>query len=339
VESELNLKDIINIVWKGKTIIIGITIITLLLSVTYNVFFVRLGYETTSLLVVNKKEMNLTPFIEQVKSDINITGMIETLQLNKDQYNLPSLRKNLSIESNNDNSGMLKVIVGGTDPSAITKISNYLAFELGSLLEISDKSEVVLNSKNRILEIEETLKISNSELEQVMNALQNTPEKVLVNKSLASEPFLQSVAGDSINIDSKALGVLQFKEEEINPLYTSLKLKHTEISINIAMLMEEKKNMESKVGNDKKLTDNLIKELSEVNQDSLQVLTEGTNTIMISPALEPNLPAQPHKKMLNIAIATIIAMMISIVFVFIRNHLINDSKQKITGNGVGNSYN
>ena len=73
---ELNLKQLINIIWNGKKYIIITIILAILLGIGYSYFLVTPKYEASTTLVLAKAE-------EKVSNEIS-TGITQTdLNLNK----------------------------------------------------------------------------------------------------------------------------------------------------------------------------------------------------------------------------------------------------------------
>lgn len=331
MQDEISLREIIEVVWKGKAVIAIVTIAAMIVAAIISFFVLSPVYEAQSSVRVAKNAEILNALSETIISDATINRMINKLQLDKDQYTIKDLKDSITIE-HESNTDIAHIIVKGSDSSFITDISNLLAFELGSRVEMTDRSNQIVEYQNQLIDLEDSIAVTQSELDETEEQLANTPEKLITYQSLADEPYLQSVIQENSDISSRELGEVSLVNETINPLYTSLKSKVAELTIQLSKLAEQKKTMEAAITrNEQEIT--LLDE--QINDEKLRAqdterLLNGFSAVFITPAIEPELPTGPNK-ILNVAIAMVLGAMISILYVFVRHYWIVSGTATYTG--------
>lgn len=334
MQEEISLREIIDIVWKGKKIIAAVTLICMLISGVFSFFVLSPSYEAESIVRFSSSQkengernvaLDLNSFAESLKSDVSLNRVIEKLELAPNQFSVNGLRNSIETTVVKD-ANVIRLKMKGSDPATITRIINLLAFEMGARAEITDRSDIVVDAKNQLLQLEDDIKITQSELNEANKQLQNTPEKLVTKKSLAEDAFLQSVAAESRKINSKDAAALQMTNEEVNPVYTSLKSKIAETSINLSKLVEQKSTLENKIAVNEKAVADLTGQLNneKLTARSTERLLDGLNAVFISPALEPIQPIGPNK-LLNIVLAAVVGAMASVMVVFFRHYWKNSS--------------
>jgi len=334
-QEEISLREIIETIWNGKVIIASITILAMLIAGIYSFFVLPPTYEATSSVRVNtQEELLLSSFAESMKSDVAMNRIIDKLKLDRDIYSINSIRDSIKIEVITD-TNIMKLKVAGSSPPTITSIANLLAFELGARIEISDRSQKIVDINNRLFELEDLISIASKELAESNNQLKENPEKIVTKQALADEPYLQSILEQSTTISNKNLGTLQLESENINPVHTVLKERIAATTINLAILLAEKDNIEANILNNESKISDLEQQMDEVKLKTLKSerLLDGLSAVFISPAIEPVNPVGP-RKMLNIAIAVVIGVMFSFMIVFVRHYWQNSSMPRATGNGI-----
>lgn len=341
MEEEISLREIIETIWNGKIVIIGITLAAMIIAAILSFFVIAPTYEAVSTVRVmnnnnESKDTNemLTTFAESVKGDVSINRIADKLGIDTNERSINSIRNSIDVQPVKDTS-MIRVKVTGEDPEMITRISNAVVFELGARIEISDRSVEIVNSKNRVLRMEDSLIIQQTELLQTQQQLEQTPEKLFTKQSVADVPYLQSIVEQSEGLGGIEAGQLTLTTETINPLYTSLTARITEATINISKLIEEKAIIEQSI--DQHLE--IINELESQNyeqrlqaNDSERML-DGYVAVSVSPAIKPSDPIAP-RKIMNVAIAAVVGVMLSLLLVFF-NHYWKSSETSVTSNNDG----
>lgn len=333
MQDEISLRDILDFLWKGKFIILSITLIVMVSSVLYNLFLIKPEYEARSTvrIIENTDELKINSYTESLKNDVAINRVIEKLNLDKEKYTIESIRDSIQVSTVKGTS-VIRIGVKGNEQSKIRDIANLMAFELGTRIEISDRSQVIVDAKKRVLEIEELISITQNELEEATYQLSKTPEKRVTKKSLSDEPFLLSMLNDS---NTKELGVIEIYNEEINPIYTTLSSMISNASIQLKKLQTEKENINLEIAENEEKINELEKQFytEKLHLENSERQLDGLNAVFISPAFEPSVPIGPNK-MTNVIIATVMAFIISIIITFIRQYWINTNQTTNKENSV-----
>ncbi len=336
-QEEISLREIIETIWNGKVIIAVVTIIAMLIAGIYSYFVLSPTYEATStvrVLTEPEQLIQLNSFAESLKSDVAMNRIIDKLKLDRAVYSINSIRNSIHIDVIQDTS-IMRLNVEGVESSKITSIANLMAFELGARIEISDRSQKIVEYRNRQIELEDLIIIANEELAESNKQLQENPEKLTTTQVVASEPYLQSIMEDSNNNTNRDLGALQLESEDINPVHTSLKQRIADTTINLAIQLAEKETLTTNIlKNETKILE-LEQQMDEVKLKTLssERLLNGFNAVFISPAIEPTVPVGP-RKMMNMAIAVVVGIMLGIMIVFGRHYWKNSSVPRSTGSGI-----
>lgn len=210
---------------------------------------------------------------------------------------------------------------------------------------LSRKESRLIRLEENIIDINNKLKNKNVELEIVKNQWKNT-DKFLIRKESITDKSLNKL--QSINPNQTLINLLTTKNEFLNPQYSTLINRKNSITQQISVLksdLENNKkeidelkteiiNLEEKIINLEEKEEILNNELKNsrsnyqkaVNQydRGLQSLAEKNYNIdMISQANINKQPISPNKK-LNVAIAGILGLMLSVFIVFLKE-FINDT--------------
>jgi succinoglycan biosynthesis transport protein ExoP len=297
-----------------------------LLSGFVSFFVLDPVYEVTTTVMVNsqvdegKTVANLSPFAEQVKSDFVIGKIIKKLELDAKETSVHSVRNSINVEAIKD-SNLIRITVNGNDPKAITNIANVVALELGSFIEISTRLDMIVGFKQRLIAVEDQMKIVQTELEMANKQLETTPEKLVTQKSLSDDPYMQSVVADNNNSSNKELGSLKLIDEEINPVYIGLKSRVADSSIQLSKLQMEMLNLDERITSNQNTITALQKQINSNKEPSGEFVQSVNrfNAVLITPAVEPEFPVGP-KKMLNLVLASVVGGMMSVMIVFFRQY-------------------
>lgn len=141
---ELNLKQLINIIWNGKKYIITIIVLAILLGIGYSYFLVTPKYEASTTLVLAKAEEKATNEIstgitqtdlninqnlvstyrELIRSKTVIREVMENLKI-KDLKET-TLKNNITVSSVRDTE-LIEITVKDENPERATNIANEIA--------------------------------------------------------------------------------------------------------------------------------------------------------------------------------------------------------------------
>lgn len=219
--------------------------------------------------------------------------------------------------------------------------------------EVDSKLTLITQYKTDLVNAqieEEKLKAS---LQVAEKTLEDTPEKIILNKSLSDEPYISQVVGEESNVNSKELFNATVQSEEINQVYILLKQKIDLFKIELAETVSQKNNLQKQITNTQKELEKLQVELAE-RQHEEKLITQkvdfaqatydayfnayeetritkssaiGDATIIISsPAVEPLAPTGPNK-ILNMAIGTVLGLMLGVFIGFFIEYWKNSSTE------------
>ncbi|WP_248928731.1 Wzz/FepE/Etk N-terminal domain-containing protein [Paenibacillus hamazuiensis] len=324
MQEEKKLKEIILVILDAKKLIILSTVLCMLLGVIIS-YSIKPTFEVSTNIMINNQDdkeqpvlKDLSPIGDYVKSKFVILKMIKELNLN---YSAEYISSNLLVEVPKD-ANQIKLKVTGQDAGLITKMANYLADEVGAYLEISARLNMISSYQKRLIDAEDNLKVSNSELSEATKQLQGTQEKLLTEKSLSDDPYLQSVVAEATSGSNKKVGALQLRNEEINPLYTSLKTKVADLTIMVSRIQSDKQVIEERIASNQNKIDEIQKSIASNNNQSNDGLVNFVNkysTVLITPAIEPVKPVTP-KKIINTFLASLIGFVGGIFISLFRDY-------------------
>lgn len=187
MEEEISLRELIEILIRGKWLIAGITLVAVLISGIFSFFIIPTTYEAGVTLVApplsvkNQQnsiidtllnfvspfpQMTLETYRMQVTSPQILNQVKEELNLDPNKYTLESLRNSINLETVK-NTNFIKITVKDSDPEMAAKIANAVAskfvdYVLNTLKEQMGKAAVFL--ENQMQEQEKNLKKVTEEL-------------------------------------------------------------------------------------------------------------------------------------------------------------------------------
>lgn len=341
MQEEISLREIIETIWNGKIIIISVTVIAMLTAGVLSFFVLSPTYEASATVRVNQNEemsnSQLNSFTETIKSDVSIHRIIEKLQLNENDYSISSIRNNLTVNNIKD-TNVIRLTLKGTDPEAITMITNLLAFEIGARIEITDRAGKIVTARNRLDDINDAMIITQGEIIETENQLKVTPEILITKKTVSDDPYLQSIVNEEQpGTSSRDTGAMSLIHEEINPLYTNLKNRLADATIHLTKLQEERNTLNENIMEQELRIQELEVQIDneKLKAKNSERLLNGFNAVFISPAIEPQVPTGPNKK-LNIAVSAIVGIMVSLVYVFVRHYWRTTSPSSYSANSSMN---
>lgn len=323
MQDEINVRDLLIPLVKGKRTIFITTIITLICSLLLHYFVMDKVYESTALITINDRSetdvttntIDLTSFTQQVTSSFAMDKLIKDLGLNQGRYNVDSLKKSLNIETFK-NSNLIKITVKGNDPKTIVNISNYIANQIGANIEISKRMDMVVEYKIKVIKVQDDIKIVKSSIDEANKQLKDIPNILETQRLLADQPYLQSVIGEGTNTSEKALGALQLKNQEINPVYINLQVKLTEAQLQLSKLESEEKGLVDRINQTEKLIVDLKSSVNKYEQLETNVLG-GITATFITPSVEPSKPTSPNL-IINLLAGLMVGIVASVVYVYIQ---------------------
>jgi len=208
--------------------------------------------------------------------------------------------------------------------------------------EIEAKLALLTEFKNQLMRNEVEMEKTRAALQQVESDLAQTPEKLVTKKSLSDDPYLLQMAGDASGSSPGKLSGLSMESEEINAIYIGLGRTRADLRTRLADLGGQQKELRTKVNDVQRQLEELQAELAEKQavDDRLAQKVENirnnynmlssryeetrlsqsaklgeTNIVFLAPAVEPEEPVGPRKK-LNVAVAGVLGVMVSVFLVF-----------------------
>ncbi|WP_128896343.1 Wzz/FepE/Etk N-terminal domain-containing protein [Longirhabdus pacifica] len=330
-EGEISLIEIIDILWRGKTIIIIGTIICMLLAALVSWFVLSPEYEAEAYIRVSG-ETDVPALVKTLHSDITLNEAITDLNL--EGYTINNLRGMVNINNEQD-SNVIEIKVSGGDPLHITQIANYLTYHFAEKIQTTDISSNILETNKLIEAIDPQIVTLQTEMDEAKQQLDEI-NSVLTKKntSLTMNPQLDEIIGTNLSDSDEII----LSEEVMNPVYEQLMSRVSQSQIQLNKLAEEKTFYEQKITN----YEAEIAELQSQNvREKLQslavekILTDD-NAIYISQAIQPMEPIGP-RKVLNLTIGMVVGGMLSVIVVFLREYIGNARSNKgVQGkSGVG----
>lgn len=195
-EQEISLRELIEVLLKNKTIIIGITIICILISGVLSYFVIEPTYEAEAKILVSdmvKKQpqiegieniidnlsnypgLTVESYKDHIKNPVILEKVRSELKLDPEEYSLESLRNSIEVE-NPKNTNIIKIKIKNNDPELAKNIAN----------------SVAVNFTNFITDLAK--KQATKSLEYVENQL-NIEEKNLNKAMVEYKKFLQQPRG------------------------------------------------------------------------------------------------------------------------------------------------
>lgn len=278
MEEEISLKELLEIIWKGKYIIIIITVIVVAITAYMSFFVVKPTYEASTTISVNSvipqyvsldpslnvQNINVSDAQVEITSPQVLQSTINNLKLDPKKYSLDYFKSLIDVKAI-QNTNFLTITVREKDPKLAANIANSLAESFKSYVNTSNIDQI--------------------------------------NKLLTSLDKLIKLQTDKI---SEATN-------ELNTIDPNNKTKHDESQAKVDAL--------------KNTRDTIIGEYNKL--DIIKSSDMGQNGILISSkAIVPDTPVSP-KKTLNIIIAFILGIMVSIFIVFFKEYWENSTPNKI----------
>jgi len=226
-EQEISLRELIEIILKGKYLIAGITLVCLIIAFVFSFYIIEPTYQAEAKLLVADLKINqpkaegieniidnfanypnftVESYKEQIKNPEILFKVRQQLELNIEKYPLRAFADMIAIE-NPKNTNILSIKVQEKDPELAAKIANTLALNFSDFVTQLSKKQ------------------ASKSLEHIKNQLA-IEEENLNNAMLEYKKFLQ-----------QPFGVSELESEQTSKiaLLTSLKEQLTHLDINISI--------------------------------------------------------------------------------------------------------
>lgn len=302
MEQEISLRELIEIILNGKWFIASITGIAILISGIVSFFVLEPVYEARATINIRSNEENgnanyLARYVEQVTSHAVMTDTLNRLGIDREEMSITGLRNKIDTEIVKD-TPLIRIKVTDSDPEFASQLTNQIATSFIQYMNRQEQDELRAIARSDVEKIEAELEIHQATMEKLEEELSNTPEFIVIQRSLAQDSYLHAIEAEQRR-DAAQAGSLQLIDEEINPVYTSLQQSITNLRVEMKKLEAQKEELEERI--------------AETGFISAR------HIIVTSPAIPPERPIAP-KKSLNVAIAAVLGLMISLFIVFFRHY-------------------
>jgi uncharacterized protein involved in exopolysaccharide biosynthesis len=326
-EDEIDLKELIMVLWKGKNLIIIVTLIFAMLSALVTMFLIPPVYEAELDLMVNFPETVSTKY-----------GDYKLLMTTNDQYinlfyansviNNTILDMGYDIENNSIESfsKRISIIKDKERPNSFTvKVKSNNPKEALDLVNTLYKNYILLlNTNTKLRSAEQFIETHTTELSKLKDNL-NSNEVLLDQYKKQLETMSQTINQNSLldTIESSNINYMvleniinqNYKKVELDIINTEQTIYSLENKVNVLnQYLNELNQIKDDIINNKGLVDEY---LSSINR-SIQVSSE---------PVAPSSKSSPSTTMYTL-IAAVIGGMLSVMYVLIRNYWFNDVKAK-----------
>lgn len=213
-------------------------------------------------------------------------------------------------------------------------------------LEVNSKLNQLTDFKTQIVQVRIDENSTNAALDNAKNLLSYTPKTLVTQKTILNEELLSEIVKDKTDLGTNEIAGLKLSAEEINDIYLELTIKVNELEIQLATLTSQRIDIEKEISLRQKELEELQAEMAEKQQkyDTLYHHVElikqtydayqqkykeamikqsadigQSSIIVVSQAIPPMNPVAPNKLM-NIAIAAVLGLMVSAFTVFLRDY-------------------
>lgn len=304
MEQEISLREIIEIFWKGKWMIILLTMVAMIASGILSFFIIEPTFETSATLSVNSnvttdlKQIVMANYVEQVTNHAIISETIKELKLNEKGITITKLLDKIRIEVVKDTT-LLRIYVQDNNAKTASEIANTISKYFINFMKKQQQDQEIAKEEYTLSDIETQLEVQKATLEKIKQELAKTSPTIITNKTLAEDPYLQSIIQDQSNKSNAETGALKLRNEEVNPVYISLQQSATNTNIEIQKLESQKQEILEKINNN-------------------TILPQEYVTIA-NPAIPPERPIAPRRAM-NVVFAGVIGVILSLTIVFFKHY-------------------
>lgn len=239
---------------------------------------------------------------------------------------------------------------------AMEKLKDFLSQPKGPeelQRELDSKLQQLTDFKTQLTQLKIDEEAVRSSLNSGKAILDSTPKTVITSKAIVSDEFLADIVKERTSLSMADIAGLKLSSEEINEIYVAAAQKVNELDMQLAELSAQRRNMEDEIASRQGEIERLQAELAE-KQQTYDILNHEvelvkqtydayqqnykeamikqsaeigkSSIITVSDAIPPNNPIAP-RKMLNIAIAAVLGLMLSIFIVFIKEYWKNSTPQ------------
>ncbi|ALF08818.1 Wzz/FepE/Etk N-terminal domain-containing protein [Parageobacillus thermoglucosidasius] len=306
MEETISLRELVEIILKGKWLITIITAVAVLIAALASFVLIDPVYSAKATVSVNNglvpgkqpEEMDsyfneiITPaaYIERVKSPQVIEAAIKKSGLK--QYNIGQVQSNLTVE-NVQNTNLVNIKLKGTNPSDVKKMLDSILLAVKESLFTEIQKRVKKDSDHFAAQA----KLEKEKLERLLKEYRQKAQALQLPPSLLLDAVISYNNQYIINLDQEHLqGISSITETDLISL--------NELSNEIKSVSDVYRQYTSK---------------EQQLQAFSKIFSVDNKVLIISAPVEPETPDSP-KPLLNIAIALVVGLMTGIGVVFFQHY-------------------
>ncbi|MED4351117.1 Wzz/FepE/Etk N-terminal domain-containing protein [Schinkia azotoformans] len=311
MEAEISLREIIETLLEGKWLIAGITAAMMIISGVLSFFIMAPTYEAEATIMVNQIQENEPGFLdayvnemvsptiyaERLMAPALIKRVIEDEGLTTTGWTAAELRRALQIKADKE-TGLVNIKLEGNNPNEVSDIVNSVV-----------KHSTAYTGER----ISEKIKALQDEYKaQMQTEQQKLNEAIDEYNRLKAGSGLPSLVLFEESVSEGSQFVIQANKEILDELQHIDKAKHVEFQ-----------QISAKI---KKLTE-LYNSYNTKYEEARSISAFGLAKNKINPIVEAVPPINPvsPKKMLNIAIGTVVGLMLGVFAAFFRAYWRNSA--------------
>lgn len=303
MEETIELRELIETIWKGKWIILSVTVLFMVIAAIVSLFVLTEKYESKATVQVESGTQDAGIMASYVAAEFTpeiFTERIRNVQLMnqglQDQGIDELFDKNALTTNVQSDSTLVELTYTNTSPE---KAQQYL-----DLFITTTKDRMNTSVKNTLNQLEETY---SSEAEQLSGEIEAIVEKYNATVSANELPDLLTM---QMMINSQI--VLSIEEDQLETLRKVDGKLHNELM-----------QMQAEIGSKSSEYRNVLEKYQSVKTGLDSFRPEPYIRVIVEPTLAEN-PSAPNKT-LNVAIAMVIGLMASVGIVFFREYWKNSA--------------
>jgi succinoglycan biosynthesis transport protein ExoP len=222
--------------------------------------------------------------------------------------------------------------------------------------EVTSRIKLLTDFKTEMVNLEVSKANLETSIAAIQKELSEQPRTLTTSKSVTDDPLMQDLINEQTGGSTLSTAGLKMESEEINPIYVSLMQSLTDNRIQLAQTNTELSSLEQKIRITQSQLETLQAELAEkqIEQERLQRqldlakknynnfletyqetrITQSAqigeaNIMVVAPAYTPEAPVAP-RKMLNMAIAAVLGVMMGMFIVFFMEYWRTSTPKQLT---------
>lgn len=246
---ELSLRELVEIVYRGRKLITGVVTIFIIIASVYSIFMVSPIYQAKTVLSVNQNlrtgsnavgleglvndltempQINAQSYAAQAKTSIVIQGTMNRLGIDSQTIPVSVFTNKIDI-TNIKGTDLLEITAKDKDPSVAAKIANALSEELVGFISITSKSRIEKTLGFLKSQVKEEQTKVDKNVDGMKELLKQSPGVAQLENDLAANlELLSSLRIDIAEYEIKASGLraaIATNEKELAAIPDKVQLK------------------------------------------------------------------------------------------------------------------